>query len=113
VDHNGKLRVSAGPAEVVEPDESKDVVRPLVRAFAAHLAPAIVILLYAGVLIGMTILAPLIWRSPADRVCQEAGYWYATDIKWREVSCWKIRKTHIRFEPPREKGAREKGATRF
>jgi hypothetical protein len=89
VDRDGKLRVNTAPTEALGSGEAKDGVRPFVRAHAGRFAPAIVFLLFAGFHIGIAALAPFIWRSPADRVCQKAGYWYATDTKWREVSCFR------------------------
>jgi hypothetical protein len=39
----------------------------------------------------MPILAPFIWHSPADRACQRAGYWYATEVGLTQIRCfsWK------------------------
>jgi hypothetical protein len=41
----------------------------------------------------MPVLAPFIWRSPADHACQKAGYWYATEVGLTKIHCgsWKLR----------------------
>jgi hypothetical protein len=50
-------------------------------------------LLIPGAASCISILAPFIWRSPADRACQKAGYWYATEVGLTEIHCasWKSR----------------------
>jgi hypothetical protein len=55
---------------------------------SGHFASLIVGVLLCGVFVCVSVLAPFIWRSPADRVCQEAGYWYATGTGLTEVYCF-------------------------
>jgi hypothetical protein len=49
--------------------------------------------LIGGLFVCITVLAPFIWSSPADRACQKAGYWYAQSAGLTQIQCfgWKLK----------------------
>jgi hypothetical protein len=53
-----------------------------------HFASLMVSALIFVALACVSLLAPLIWHSPADRVCQKAGYWYASDTGLTQIHCF-------------------------
>jgi hypothetical protein len=59
------------------------------RLFGPHLLGFFLI---GGLFVCVSVLAPFIWRSPADRVCQKAGYWYAKSAGLTRIQCfgWKL-----------------------
>ena len=87
-DRDSGLRAGVALAEA----EEREAPDPFRSRHAGHFATMAVGLLFTVVATCFSFLAPFIWRSPADRVCQKAGYWYATDSGLTtQVSCfgWK------------------------
>jgi len=87
-DRDSSLRASAALAEV----EEREAPDPFRSNHAGHFAMQVVGLFFIVVVACLSFLAPFVWRSPADRVCQKAGYWYATDSGLTtQVACfgWK------------------------
>jgi hypothetical protein len=87
-DRDSGLRAGVALAEA----EAREAPDPFRSRHAAHFAMLAVSVLFSIVAACFSSLAPFIWRSPADHVCQKAGYWYATDSGLTtQVSCfgWK------------------------
>lgn len=87
VDRNGTVL-----ADVAMGEAASQATNPRMGSrSAAHFSMLIVSLLIAGVVAVVSRLAPVIWHSPADRLCQKHGYWYATDVGLNQVRCssWK------------------------
>jgi hypothetical protein len=86
--HTG-VAVSAAKAEALRLEEAEQ--RTVYAKF--RLAWLLSVFLIPAVIACMPILAPFIWRSPADRACQRAGYWYAKKVVLEYVFCtrWKSR----------------------
>jgi hypothetical protein len=87
-DRDSSLRAGAALAEAA----AREAPDPVRSRHAAHFATLAVSLLFSVVAACFSYLAPFIWHSPADHVCQRAGYWYATDSGLTtQVSCfgWK------------------------
>lgn len=60
------------------------------RLFGPHLLG---FLLIGALFLCVTFLAPFIWDSPADRVCQKEGFWYAKSEGLDRIECfgWKLK----------------------
>lgn len=81
--HTG-VAVSAAKAEALRLDEAEQK-NSLAKFHALWMMCFSVI--PAAIIACMPVLAPYIWRSPADRLCQKAGYWYAAEVSLTQVRC--------------------------
>lgn len=87
IDRNGAVVPGVADAEAA----SSEMNPRLAPRPAAHVALFAVSIMTSIVLACLSYLAPVIWRSSADRVCQQHGYWYATEVGLTKVQCgtWK------------------------
>ena len=83
VDRKGAVLDDVAMAEAA----SRGTNHQMAPGSAAHFASLIAGVLVTGGIICFSYLAPFIWRSPADRVCQKHGYWYATEVGLSQIHC--------------------------
>jgi hypothetical protein len=89
IDRDGAVVPGATDAE----GASSEMAPPVASRSAVWFAVFGVSLLTSVGAACVSYLAPFIWHSPADRLCQQHGYWYAIEVGLTKVQCGTWRRT--------------------